>query len=64
VLVVTTSEERAQNMREAVSSVSFPQQNIKRFFWVTTDARLTKHTIFQPVWNSLDADDDKPHSIG
>jgi Replication-relaxation len=64
VLVVTTNDERAQNMRDAGSSVSFPKTNIKRFFWVTTEEQLTKETILSPLWQSLDSIDNKTYGIG
>ena len=63
-LVVTTSNERLQNMREAVTGLSFPDSSVKRFLWGTIQNWLRVETVFDPIWQSMDKDDLTPYKIG
>jgi len=63
-LVVTTSEERLNNMRSASSALSFPYPQAKRFIWFTTFDRLKPETIFGPIWRSADIRDKNLYKIG
>jgi Replication-relaxation len=63
-LIATTSHERLRNIREAVTKLSFTPPNAKRFLWGTTHGQLTQQTLFEPVWNSLDAGDHMLYRIG
>jgi hypothetical protein len=44
-------------MREAATRLPFSHSHAKRFLWITTDEMLTRHTLFDPIWHSLDASD-------
>jgi hypothetical protein len=59
-LIITDSEKRLQNMREAVSR--YTQTNVKRFLWGATN--VTKEGIFSPIWQSLDVEDETRYQIG
>jgi Replication-relaxation len=63
-LVVTTSSERLQNMREAVTRLAFPDSSVKRFLWGTVQSWLRVETVFDPIWQSMDATDLTPYKIG
>jgi Replication-relaxation len=63
-LVITPSKDRLQHMREAVTTFPFPNPSVKRFLWGTTHGKLTQQTLFEPVWNSLDAGDHMLYRIG
>lgn len=62
-LVVTTSDQRLRNCREAAKSLDFPVQG-KRFVWISTFAHIEKSGPLGPVWNSLDSGDEKVYGIG
>jgi hypothetical protein len=51
-------------MREAATRLPFSHSQAKRFLWITTDEKLTRQTLFDPIWLSLDANDTSPHKIG
>jgi Replication-relaxation len=61
-LLVTNSPKRLQNIRKAATTYQFPKQQAKRFLWGATD--IDKNTIFSPVWQSLDANDETRYKIG
>ena len=61
-LIVTSSEKRLENMREAVTNYQFPKPQAKRFLWGATT--ITKENIFQAVWRSMDTADDMVYQIG
>jgi hypothetical protein len=63
-LIITPSKERLQHMREAATRLPFSHSQAKRFLWITTDEKLTRQTLFDPIWLSLDANDTSPHKIG
>jgi hypothetical protein len=62
-LIVTTSQTRIKNLREAVAKLSFSPAYVKRFLWATTQEQLTPQTLFTPIWKSLDADDETVYGI-
>jgi hypothetical protein len=61
-LLVTSSPKRLQNIRKAATTYQFPKKQVKRFLWGATD--IDKNTIFSPVWQSLDANDETRYKIG
>jgi hypothetical protein len=63
-LIVTTSAERLQNIRDVVTRFPFPSKLAKRLLWVTTQGTLTHQSLFTPIWNSLDATDERLYQIG
>jgi len=62
-LIVTTSEERVENMRSAASSL--PQQVHRglRALWCTTFDQLAPGTVLTPIWVSLHEDDTDTYTI-
>jgi hypothetical protein len=62
-LIVTTADQRLRNCREAAKLLDFPAQG-KRFIWVSTYERIQKYGPLGPIWQSLDAGDDKVYKIG
>ncbi len=64
VLIITTSGERIKNIRQAVTALPFPDDSIKRFFWITTEARIRRDGIFANIWVSLHRDDQTVYRIG
>ena len=63
-LVVTTSQERLQHMREVVSNLSFPDDGVKQFFWGTLSSWVRKETVFDAIWQSMDMNDHTAYQIG
>jgi len=63
-LIVTTSEERLQNMRQAVSGLDFSPNLAKRFMWLATDDKIGSETIFGSIWQSADIEDENLYRIG
>ena len=63
-LIVTTSQTRANNMRQAARDIYVDPPQVKRFIWLTSDDRLEQDTIFQPVWQSVDVTDSSYYKIG
>jgi hypothetical protein len=63
-LFVVPSGERLQHLRKEVTRLPFAKPEAKRFLWGTSESQLTKHTIFDPIWLSLDAEDSSLHKIG
>jgi Replication-relaxation len=63
-LVVTTGNERLTHMREAVTRLPFPDSQVKRFLWGTIQGWLRVETVFDPLWQSMDATDLTPYKIG
>lgn len=62
-LIVTSSEQRLQNMREAVKELAFPGK-AKRFVWLTTEGKISSEEVFGPIWQSLDTTDEMKYQIG
>jgi len=63
-LIVTTSQERVDNMRQAAEDVYVDPPQAKRFIWITTDERISSETIFTPIWRSADVKDENSYRIG
>jgi Replication-relaxation len=63
-LFIVPSAQRLQHLREEVTKLPFTKPDAKRFLWGTTASQLTKHTVFDPIWLSLDVNDISPHRIG
>jgi hypothetical protein len=63
-LIVTTSPERLQHMREQVSAYKFLDTHIKRFLWGTIQNWLRVETVFDSIWQSMDKDDLTAYKIG
>jgi hypothetical protein len=63
-LIVTTSQARLKNLREAVTKLTRTPPHVKRFLWCTTNDQLTSQTVFDSIWMSLDADDQAVYRIG
>jgi hypothetical protein len=63
-LIVTTSSQRLQNMRESVTKYPFRESLAKRFLWCTTQSHATALLIFDSIWQSLDATDPTLYKIG
>jgi hypothetical protein len=61
-LIITTSQRRLQNIREAVTKYPFPKLQAKRFLWGATE--VTKENLFLPIWQSMDATDQTEYKIG
>jgi hypothetical protein len=61
-LIVTSSEKRLENMREAVTKYPFPNNYAKRFLWGATN--VNKELMFAPIWQSLDVNDATHYKIG
>jgi Replication-relaxation len=63
-LIITTSKERIQHIREATSSYSFRDAHAKRFLWATTQEHATEDWIFEAIWRSMDKHDHTLYRIG
>jgi Replication-relaxation len=63
-LIITTSKERIQHLREATSKLSFRDSHAKRFLWGTIQSQATPDWIFESIWQSLDITDTNLHKIG
>jgi DNA-binding Lrp family transcriptional regulator len=63
-LIITPSDSRLQHMREAVSNLDFHPAQAKRFIWGTTEEKATKQLLFEPIWQSMDAEDTRLYKIG
>jgi hypothetical protein len=63
-LVITPSQKRLEHMRQAVTSFAFSPAQTKRLLWGTIQEQATKELLFESIWQSMDADDDKLYRIG
>lgn len=63
-LIVTTSQERIDNMRQAAKGVYVDPPQVKRFVWLTTDSELNQESVFQTIWRSADIEDRNLYKIG
>jgi hypothetical protein len=63
-LVITPSDKRLQHMRQAVTNYQFTPVQAKRFLWGTTEEKATKQLLFESIWVSMDASDERTHKIG
>jgi hypothetical protein len=64
VLFITTSGERIKHIRAAVTALPYPNDSIKRFFWITTEARIHRDGVFGTIWVSSHREDQNLHRIG
>lgn len=62
-LIVTTAEERTENMRSAASSLPERMRRGLRAIWCTTFDQLNSETIFTPIWRSLHEEDDRMYTL-
>lgn len=62
-LIVTTSEERIDNMRSAASSLPQKMHRGLRALWCTTFDRVSPETILTPIWTSLHERDGDRYTI-
>jgi Replication-relaxation len=63
-LIITTSSQRVQHLREATSNYSFHDSLAKRFIWATTEKETTPDWIFESIWQSMDVSDTTLYKIG
>ena len=63
-LIITTSKERLQHVREAVTALPFTPQHAKRFLWGTIQSQVTPDWIFEAIWNALETSDQALYRIG
>lgn len=63
-LIVTSSKKRAQNMREAATSLPQQMQRGLKAIWCAATDEITPTSVFTPVWRSLDPGDDNRYTIG
>jgi hypothetical protein len=63
-LVITPPQKRLEHMRQAVTSFDFTPTQAKRLLWGTIQEQATKELLFESIWQSMDADDDKQYRIG
>lgn len=61
-LMVTTTEKRVENIREAVSGLPFLDK-AKKFIWLT-DQEQAAGSIFDSIWRSADRTDPNRYRIG
>jgi len=62
-LIVTTSEERIENMQSAATSLPQQMHRGLRMLWCTTFGHLTSETVFTPIWRSLHETDDNTYTV-
>jgi hypothetical protein len=63
-LVVTPSQKRLEHMRQAVTNLAFSPAQAKRLLWGTIQEQANKEFLFEAIWQSMDAEDDKLYRIG
>jgi hypothetical protein len=63
-IVITPSSKRLEHMREAVTNLEFSPAQAKRLLWGTTEEKVTKELLFESIWQSMDATDDRLYKIG
>jgi hypothetical protein len=63
-LVITPSQKRLEHMRQAVTNLDFSPAQAKRLLWGTIQEQATKECLFESIWQSMDAGDEKFYMIG
>lgn len=63
-LIITTSKQRIQHLREATSNYPFRDSHAKRFLWATIQEQATEDWIFEAIWRSMDRHDQTLYRIG
>lgn len=64
VLLITTTKQRIQHVREATSNYPFRDSYAKRFLWATTQEQASEDWIFESIWRSTDIHDQTLYRIG
>lgn len=62
-LLVVSSAERLQNIRQICGTCTFSPEHAKRFLWLTTDDALADGSLLSRVWASLDPSDTRNYKI-
>ena len=62
-LIVTTSAERLENMREASGGGAGGDTKLLRYFWLTTFAKVSAESFWQPIWTALQRADQATYAI-
>ena len=62
-LLITTSKQRLDNMRHAITDTPFKTSNILKYFWITTFDQLSETTFNTPLWLSLHPSDQTLYAI-
>jgi Replication-relaxation len=63
-LIITTSKDRLEHMREAVTRLPFREGQAKRFLWGTIQSQATAEWLFESMWRSMDTGDSNLYRIG
>jgi hypothetical protein len=63
VLLVTTTEERLQNIRRRCGQIAWDPPLAKRFIWLTTREVLLTDYLLDHAWHSLDPEDDREYRM-
>jgi hypothetical protein len=63
-LIITPSQKRLEHMRQAVTNLDFSPAQAKRLLWGTIQEQATKEFLFESIWQSMDAGDEKFYMIG
>jgi len=63
-LIVTTSDKRVQNMRQACTALQTEDEEAKRYIWLTTQHNLSPQRLFASVWVTATLDDTQAYKIG
>ena len=62
-LIVTTSQERLDNMRQTIDQPSIQDAALLSFFWLTTFDKTSNAQLFQPIWTPLDPANQNTYAI-
>lgn len=62
-LIVTTTEARVENIRQAITQLAIPAK-AKQFIWLTHRGLLSEAGLFASIWLSADAGDQTVYRIG
>ncbi|MBK7143563.1 MAG: replication-relaxation family protein [bacterium] len=61
-LLITTTKERAQNIRSACDALPAPDK-AKQFLWIASVDDISEKTLFTKIWRSLDSRDESFYGI-
>ena len=62
-LLVVPSQARLNHIRQEAGKLTILQEVAKRFLWGTVDSWLRAETVFDPIWQSMDATDQTAYQI-
>ncbi len=62
-LIITTSEQRLNNMRQAATRHHSSSANVLRYFWLTTFDKVSVETMWYDIWLSLDKSDHAMYAV-